>query len=676
MHTPYHRTHPMSVPASKSLALNFHGRIIDHLGIQMYQSPVAAVAELVSNCWDADAEHVWIELPDRTGPGATLVVRDDGHGMTFAECDDRFLNAGYDKRKGDPSAKSRDKKRPVLGRKGIGKFAGFGIAKRLVIETVSKSNGERTVFEMNLDIIRGDGSTYAGNSIPIAVKEYESPDPARAANHGTKITLHELTMRRRPNAGQFADSMARRFLLHQEADDFEVLVDQTPIPHDPDLAHVQFTFPKDYEDDEKPAGLAVEDGWALEELGSTGLIRWRFRFYEEPIQEDDLKGVAVFAEGKLAQRPFAFELKGGLHAQNGLEYLAGQVDASYIDHLSEDLISTERQRVNWEHDAAAPLLEWGQDRIKQLLRLWRERRNVEKVRMLQDRLEPFHDRLSRLQSYERRTVEPALKKLASMERLPKDRFRDVAMAILNAWDSGRLRNMIASIADADDLDAARMLEILGEADVLTALNLAEIIKAKKEVISTLESLVEDRELENSIRDYIAQHPWMLDPRWETYQVERGLGNITTDIGSKVKLHEDGAANKRLDLVLSSNSQLLVVEFMRPGLKVDFDHIGRFQRYVVTLRQHVKANSGLGFSHVEGLLVADKLTKDPVALEFLASLQKDGMDALDWQTLLSRAKKRWSEFMDVVVARAPEDERLSELAAGDGSSVSLEEPEDK
>ena len=33
----------------RALKLNYSGRIIDHLGIQMYQSPVAAIAELVAN---------------------------------------------------------------------------------------------------------------------------------------------------------------------------------------------------------------------------------------------------------------------------------------------------------------------------------------------------------------------------------------------------------------------------------------------------------------------------------------------------------------------------------------------------------------------------------------------------------------------------------------------------
>ena len=39
---------PDSAQHSRVLRLNYSGRIIDHLGLQMYQSPVAAVAELVA----------------------------------------------------------------------------------------------------------------------------------------------------------------------------------------------------------------------------------------------------------------------------------------------------------------------------------------------------------------------------------------------------------------------------------------------------------------------------------------------------------------------------------------------------------------------------------------------------------------------------------------------------
>ena len=81
---------PTSVPADHAvLKLNFSGKIIDHLGIQMYQSPVAAIAEIVSNAWDAEAESVNILLPEVIHAGAYFEIRDDGNGMTFDECQER-----------------------------------------------------------------------------------------------------------------------------------------------------------------------------------------------------------------------------------------------------------------------------------------------------------------------------------------------------------------------------------------------------------------------------------------------------------------------------------------------------------------------------------------------------------------------------------------------------------
>ena len=95
------------------------GTFIDHLGIQMYQSPVAAIAELVSNGWDADASIVRIRLPSHLGPAAFIQLQDDGLGMTFEDCQDRYLNVGYCRR-GEETEENSPSGRPVLGRKGIG----------------------------------------------------------------------------------------------------------------------------------------------------------------------------------------------------------------------------------------------------------------------------------------------------------------------------------------------------------------------------------------------------------------------------------------------------------------------------------------------------------------------------------------------------------------------------
>jgi hypothetical protein len=45
--------------AASELALSFAGNVIKHLGVQMYAGrPVPAIAELISNAWDADASEV------------------------------------------------------------------------------------------------------------------------------------------------------------------------------------------------------------------------------------------------------------------------------------------------------------------------------------------------------------------------------------------------------------------------------------------------------------------------------------------------------------------------------------------------------------------------------------------------------------------------------------------
>ena len=56
--------------------------------------------------------------------------------------------------------------------------------------------------------------------------------------------------------------------------------------------------------------------------------------------------------------------------------------ADFVDALPKDIISPERQRINWEHPDAILLEEWGKKRVKQLLRMWKERRGAERRRQI------------------------------------------------------------------------------------------------------------------------------------------------------------------------------------------------------------------------------------------------------------------------------------------------------
>ncbi|HUU81945.1 MAG TPA: ATP-binding protein [Phycisphaerae bacterium] len=643
----------MSDFTEDSLHMTFDGRIIDHLGIQMYQSPTAAIAELIANAWDAVANSVQVVLPERIDSNAVITIADDGIGMTFNECQQRFLNVGYCRRPTatEPSADVR----PVLGRKGIGKFAGFGIADILHVDTTSKATGERTTFELDVNSLRRD--EYIGPGRNIDAKRYPS-----GRKHGTVITLKSLKLKRRTPLKQFRRSMSRRFLLLERANEFRVSVNGEPIPQDADTEAIEYVFPRDYPHGKRPGGVRVEgDGtWGIETLPNSQTIRWSIRFYRDPIDEDELCGISVFAGVKLAQRPFFFNLSGGLGGQHGQQYMSGIVKADYIDQLSEDIIATERQRINWEHAEAIPLEEWGKNRVKELLRLWRDMRGEAKRRMLEDKVAVFSDRLEKLPRHEQRTVKRALVKIGSIEALTNQQFESLALAILLAWEQGRLRELIDAIADRDDLSPDKFLELLTEADVLVALNIAEVIKSKIEAIHGLRRLVERNELENAVRDYISERPYLLDPKWETYTRERRVEGILATAAEDAKLTGD-VYKGRVDLALSSGNCLLVVEFMRPGLALDYDHLSRIKRYMNIIRAKLRAESSLGFKVLEGLVVADKLEKKADIQEELEDLKSRAICASSWDTLLRSAENTWREFMEIVAGRAPSDDRVKALA---------------
>jgi HSP90 family molecular chaperone len=77
----------------KKLRMSFDPHTIEHLGVKMYSILPNAIAELIANAYDAEAEVVEIELKDDEREKSISVI-DDGVGMTFEEVNDKFLRIG------------------------------------------------------------------------------------------------------------------------------------------------------------------------------------------------------------------------------------------------------------------------------------------------------------------------------------------------------------------------------------------------------------------------------------------------------------------------------------------------------------------------------------------------------------------------------------------------------
>jgi DNA topoisomerase VI subunit B len=108
--------------------------VLNHLGRKLYRSFITVLGEAISNAWDADSTNVWIYIDTTKGK---MVIKDDGHGMTKDDFQEKFLKIGYSKRK--DRAHSAKRERPFIGRKGIGKLALLSCAERItVVSKVSR----------------------------------------------------------------------------------------------------------------------------------------------------------------------------------------------------------------------------------------------------------------------------------------------------------------------------------------------------------------------------------------------------------------------------------------------------------------------------------------------------------------------------------------------------------
>ena len=143
--------HNESVPENP-YEMKFDIGTIKHLGLQMYSTLPPVIGELVANAWDANATKVEITIPEEqiNQQNSELIICDNGIGMSDEDVRSKYLIIGRDRRDIEQSDKTPlPHARKVMGRKGIGKFSAFGIAKEIVVESVKESNVSH--FRMNYD---------------------------------------------------------------------------------------------------------------------------------------------------------------------------------------------------------------------------------------------------------------------------------------------------------------------------------------------------------------------------------------------------------------------------------------------------------------------------------------------------------------------------------------------
>ncbi len=129
-----------------SISFQTEGRLLQELGLRLVASPEVALVELIKNAYDADSPSCIVRLEENE---QTLVVADDGHGMTLADFKTKWMRiATSSKIAQEVSDKFR---RKLTGAKGIGRFAVRYLGDHLTLESVAHDSCYKCVTRLKAD---------------------------------------------------------------------------------------------------------------------------------------------------------------------------------------------------------------------------------------------------------------------------------------------------------------------------------------------------------------------------------------------------------------------------------------------------------------------------------------------------------------------------------------------
>jgi uncharacterized protein (TIGR02391 family) len=349
------------MPEENILAMSFDPNTIEHLGVRMYSQIPTAIAELVANSYDADAKNVVISLYDNGDK--KIIVQDDGIGMTFDEINKYFLKIGRNRR--DEGQIKSPSGRTMTGKKGLGKLALFGIGDTIEVTTVKK--GEMVQFRMNWQDLK---NTKESNYTPQVISRKECDDKP-----GTTITLSDLKRKSPFDVEDLAISLSKLFSLFDNS--FKVIAkkDGVEISVDNNLKYsnldeeFRFSFPNYLK--------KIEEDYPSKDEISGAIITT-----EKPLKPE-MRGITLFANGRLVNSP---EFFGRSESSHFYSYVTGWLDVDFVDNWKEDVISTNRQSLNWDLDNTKALRDFLQTILSEIQKDWREERKQKRRKTLTEKL--------------------------------------------------------------------------------------------------------------------------------------------------------------------------------------------------------------------------------------------------------------------------------------------------
>jgi hypothetical protein len=622
------------------LVMRFDPNTIEHLGIKMYSTLPPVIAEMVSNSYDAEAELVKIYLYDEETE-KKIIIEDNGTGMSFEEINNKFLLIGRNRREDSSSQKSKNDKRLVIGKKGIGKLSFFGISKQIQVETTQ--DGKRNIFLLNWDELKNSGKERdkKGNIKSYTPHIIEKDNETKEAS-GTKIILFDIQRKTSFSPDDIAYALSRSFQVFDEVD-FNVKIYHNNLNNVTDITNslkykniaidFEWTFPL------SPAQQPKEFTYNLAEF-----ISGKVLLTKETVSSD-MKGIALFSRNKLVNEHEFYGVKATSH---GYSYLTGNLNVDFIDMFKDDVISTNRRSLNWETEETKEL----QIYLELVIRkIYNESTKIKEKKKLEEveKLTGLHIEvwIGQLPAHEKKLAQKIVNAIIISEGISAQKGGERIKFVKDSFQFEAFKELATEIDKTDIINTEALISLFKEWKLIEARELYKLALGRIKTIEKFEQYIKTRVNEvPTMHNFLKQFSWLLDPRIIEFKDEIYYSQLLKEKYNN-DINEPLEANRRIDFLCTGlGNNFFVIELKKPEFKIRAKDIYQAIDYRSFIQKHF-GNSIHSYKTVIAYVVTGYSNDEDAPLKDLidAYSSKGTIFVKTYHELLTNAKSYHKEFID-------------------------------
>ena len=627
------------MPKLPVFEMRFEPMTIEHLGLRLYSTLPPVISEFVSNAYDAESPKVEIQLPaGRITRTSEVVVRDFGHAMTADEIQNEFLRIGWNRR-GRDSKKvwSKNRKRRVTGRKGLGKLSAFGIATEMDVRSVK--DGDCICVRLNYDDMQAWMDKHDARSPyrPSVVKQKTGPT---GEHDGVEITLRKLHRKSPISEEDVRRGLAKRLAFI--GTDFRVFVNGTE-------ARPQDRLTKQ----------ECEYSWDVSSLPGGGLVRTKNKlsgwvgFVEKSSQRG--RGVDIYATGKAVELGSFFNYP-STHAQFARAHLVGQIGADFLDAPGRrgDRVATARNSVVWESPEGQALEAWGHKALKWAFGRWLEARRKKRERAITIET-GFDEWLKQRDPRQKRVAQRMVKLLVQNDDLEAESAKPLLEIVKSSVETVAFHELVEAI-ESEGGTPATLLRLFDEWQLIEAREHLKLAYGRLEALDQLERFIDEGALEvKEMQPLLVKNPWIIDPAWTETHIERKYTDLLKKHCAEPKATPK--ENRRIDIWgVKAGMTVTVVELKHPQKTLSWSDLEQIERYVRWARTRLIGSGRRAPRYVDGLLVIGNQSADETVIDKRRSLAGEDMRVETYNDLYIAARAFYNELDERLQTIAPEYSR--------------------